>query len=130
MFVVQNRIHADGVSRHESREDAIAAIDEMIRSGLAEPDEFSIREMDETGRTIAVFTPLVSVPSAGAAPLTGRELEVLQLLAEGLTNREIGERLSISPTTVRVHVRHVLVKLGARSRTDAVVTARRGSLVA
>jgi LuxR family maltose regulon positive regulatory protein len=53
--------------------------------------------------------------------LTSREQEVHTLLSEGLTNREIAERLFISETTVKVHVRHILEKLGARSRTEAVV---------
>jgi DNA-binding NarL/FixJ family response regulator len=53
--------------------------------------------------------------------LTSREQEVHALLSEGLTNREIAQRLFISETTVKVHVRHILEKLGARSRTEAVV---------
>lgn len=63
MFIVQESIHADHVSRHETREEAIAAIEEMIREGLAERGEFNIREIDDAGRTVRVF----SVPETEAA---------------------------------------------------------------
>jgi len=55
--------------------------------------------------------------------LTARELEVLQLVAQGFTNREIASRLFISPATVRTHMEHVFEKLGVRSRTAAVRAA-------
>jgi two-component system nitrate/nitrite response regulator NarL len=62
-------------------------------------------------------------------PLTPRELEVVGLLAEGLSNRQIGERLRISDHTAKFHVNAVLGKLGAQSRTDAAVRAARLGLV-
>jgi two-component system nitrate/nitrite response regulator NarL len=55
--------------------------------------------------------------------LTPRERQVLGLMAEGLDNREIAERLGVSYATVRSHVRHLLGKLGARSKLEAVVRA-------
>lgn len=61
--------------------------------------------------------------------LTPRELEVLQLLAEGLPNKTIAVRLGISEHTVKFHVNAVLGKLGAQSRTDAVVRATRLGLI-
>jgi two-component system nitrate/nitrite response regulator NarL len=61
--------------------------------------------------------------------LTPRELEVLQLLAEGLSNKAIGVRLAISEHTVKFHVNAILGKLGAQSRTDAVVRATRLGLI-
>jgi DNA-binding NarL/FixJ family response regulator len=51
---------------------------------------------------------------------TMREIEVLQLVADGLVNREIGQRLFLSEETVKSHVRHLLAKLQARSRAHAV----------
>jgi DNA-binding NarL/FixJ family response regulator len=63
------------------------------------------------------------------AQLTVRELSVLRLVAEGLNNRAIGERLRISEGTVKVHVAHLFDKLGATSRTDVVATAVRKGLV-
>jgi len=61
---------------------------------------------------------------------TMREIEVLQLVSDGLVNREIGERLFLSEETVKSHVRHLLAKLQARSRAHAVAVGfRRGLIV-
>jgi LuxR family maltose regulon positive regulatory protein len=65
----------------------------------------------------------------GLQPLTAREREVLELLAAGLSNREIAERLFVSLATVKKHVGTVLAKLGAGNRTRAVALARRHSLL-
>ena len=62
--------------------------------------------------------------SGDAEPLTARELQVLDLIAEGLSNRQIAERLFISVKTVSVHVSAVLRKLGVASRTEAAVLHR------
>lgn len=66
-----------------------------------------------------------SVASARADALTPREAEVLQLLAEGLANKEIAARLGISDHTVKFHVNALMAKLGVQSRTEAVVRAAR-----
>jgi DNA-binding NarL/FixJ family response regulator len=61
--------------------------------------------------------------------LTGRELDVLKHVAGGTRNRDIGERLFISEETVKVHVKHIMEKLGASDRTEAVTIAvKRGIL--
>ena len=62
--------------------------------------------------------------------LTQREREVLRLLADGNSNEEIGKRLFISPETVRTHVRKAMDKLESDTRTQAVATALRQSLIA
>ena len=64
-------------------------------------------------------------PESPPAGLTSRELEVLQLIADGHTNREIGGALFISEKTVSVHVSHVLAKLGAANRAEAATIAHR-----
>ena len=64
-----------------------------------------------------------------AEPLSERELEVLDLLAEGLSNKLIAHRLSISEHTVKTHVAAIFAKLGASSRTEAVSQAIRRGLV-
>lgn len=59
--------------------------------------------------------------------LTEREIEVLQQISKGERNRDIGERLSISEETVKVHIKHIMDKLGAKDRTQAVaIGIRRG----
>ena len=68
----------------------------------------------------AVSTPQ---PSESPDDLTPREVEVLQLIAEGLTNTEIAERLVVSAATVKSHVNHIFAKIGARDRAQAVVYA-------
>lgn len=62
--------------------------------------------------------------------MTERELEVLQLVAEGLTNREVGERMYISTRTVGAHLERCMSKLGVSTRGAAVHEARRQGLLA
>jgi PAS domain S-box-containing protein len=62
--------------------------------------------------------------------LTVRELEVLQLLALGQTNRQISQKLVVSPATVKVHVEHIIAKFGVSSRTQAAVRANEIGLLA
>jgi DNA-binding NarL/FixJ family response regulator len=69
-------------------------------------------------------------PVAAGAPLTSREREVLELMADGANNRLIASRLAISRHTVKFHVASILAKLGAASRTEAVALALRGGLLA
>jgi DNA-binding NarL/FixJ family response regulator len=61
--------------------------------------------------------------------LTKREREILRLLADGMRNQEIGKTLSISPATVATHVQHVMAKLEADTRTQAVASALRQALI-
>jgi DNA-binding NarL/FixJ family response regulator len=73
--------------------------------------------------TLAVSAPPV------ASPLSPREHDVLELLAEGLSNKEIGHRLFVSANTVRFHVGAILEKLDASTRTEAVVRGARLGLL-
>lgn len=68
-------------------------------------------------------------PVREASKLTARELEVLELLAEGLSNQAIADRLNVSLNTVRNHVQNVLTKLHAHSRLEAVAAAVRRGLI-
>ena len=61
--------------------------------------------------------------------LTGREIEVLELVAKGNTSRRIGELLFISENTVKNHIRNILDKLGLHSRSEAVLYAAREDLI-
>ena len=61
--------------------------------------------------------------------LTGREREILQLLADGMSNADVAARLFISQETVKSHVRHILAKLEADTRTHAVAIALRDAII-
>ena len=67
---------------------------------------------------------------AAGAPLTAREREILELMADGASNRMIAARLAISRHTVKFHVASILAKLDATGRTEAVALALRGGLLA
>jgi DNA-binding NarL/FixJ family response regulator len=85
-----------------------------------------------TRRLVSEFARLrPTLPSRPGAlsELTPRETEVLRLVAEGLSNGEIAERLVVSDETVKTHVSRVLAKLGVRDRTQAVVVAYESGLV-
>jgi DNA-binding NarL/FixJ family response regulator len=71
------------------------------------------------------LAPVVLNGAASKPALTPRETEVLSHVADGLSHQEIGSRLSISPETVRTHVRKACERLNARTRTHAVATALR-----
>jgi DNA-binding NarL/FixJ family response regulator len=99
------------------------------------------RYMDHTRRFDRVAATRRRNGSAEVIPFTGplqqleqeptvREIEVLQLISDGLVNREIGERLFLSEETVKSHVRHLLAKLQARSRAHAVAVGFRRGLIA
>lgn len=116
---------------------------------LAELDRAAVRVVGEFGSLAAasaagleadafVVAPATSgrsaVPrgdaeGAPAEALTGREVEVLELLAEGLSNKAIAGRLGISDQTVKFHVASISGKLGAANRTDAVRRAVRRGLI-
>jgi DNA-binding NarL/FixJ family response regulator len=102
------------------------ALDELVES---------VRTVHAGGASIspALLTRLLPSLRAdsrhGTTSLTSRELEVLQLLVEGLSNQTIAERLFISHHTVRNHVQRILTKLGAHSKLEAVAVATRIGLV-
>jgi DNA-binding NarL/FixJ family response regulator len=76
-----------------------------------------------------IRNPLPRVHESALARLTRREREVLQLIADGLGNRQIGGALYVSEGTVNTHVSNVLNKLGASSRANAVAIAIRSNLI-
>jgi DNA-binding NarL/FixJ family response regulator len=77
----------------------------------------------------ALIARSLNEPDEYAAELTEREQATLELVATGLTNPQIADRLMISVSTVNFHVHNVLDKLGAKTRTEAVVIASREGLI-
>lgn len=88
-----------------------------------------VRAVEAAARGQSVLSPAVATKLLGqvrkpaTAPLSQRELEVLELIAQGSTNREAAKRLYISETTVKTHLLHVYAKLGVNDRAAAVATA-------
>jgi LuxR family maltose regulon positive regulatory protein len=79
---------------------------------------------------VAEATSLTPTPAQALAdPLTEREVEILHLLAEGLSNKEIGDRLVVAPSTVKQHLKNIYGKLDVHSRTQAVARGRELALL-
>ncbi len=78
---------------------------------------------------VAEVIPFQAAPPEHGQDPTARETEVLQLISDGLVNREIGERLFLSEGTVKSHARHIRAKLQARSRAHAVAVGFRRGLI-
>ena len=105
---------------------------ELVRAVRVVADGEALLSPSVTRRLVSEFaarTKQSAGPSPALAELTSREREVMALVAEGLTNAEIGERLFMSPATARTHVSRILTKLGARDRTQLVVMAYESGLV-
>lgn len=81
------------------------------------------------GADLVALPPALAQDGELVEPLSPRELEVLRRMAEGLANKQIARELEISEHTVKFHVNAVLGKLGAQSRTEAVVRATRAGLI-
>lgn len=101
-----------------------AAPDEIIRAVRAVHEGQSAVDPSVASKLMAYVAAQRSVPpTLTAEPLTDRELEVLALVAKGLTNRAIGHQLGISDRTVQGHLANIYGKMGASSRTEAVMAA-------
>lgn len=99
------------ISKADSSRQMMATIEAVLAGGTSIPARF----IEPTG---------MSPPTVDRSQLSSRQTEVLGLLAEGLSNKEIATRLGIAEMTVKVHVHHVLRALGTTSRAKAAVLAR------
>ncbi|GIH13979.1 response regulator [Rugosimonospora africana] len=114
------------LAKDVASEDLVAAIHTIAAGGAVIAPPVLGRLLDRFGA--ALPDPAERVPDSLSA-LTDREREVLVEVARGWTNAEIAARLSVSETTVKTHVAHVLAKLGVRDRVQAVVLAYECGLV-
>lgn len=109
-----------GVISRESTPEEIESGIQAVNAGLIVVSAGSLPDLLPESRTVT---------EALAEPLSDRELEVLNLIAEGLSNKLIAQGLGISEHTVKTHVTAILTKLGAATRTEAVSQAIRRGLV-
>lgn len=120
------RVHLDvadpGVRRRLAA--ALRADADIVMVADAEDADLVISQ-----RVIPTAAPAAPLDFAPGARLTGRELAVLRLVAQGLGNKEIAAQLALSTHTVKYHVASVLAKLGVQSRTEAVTIGLRTGLL-
>jgi DNA-binding NarL/FixJ family response regulator len=118
---------AAGYLLKEASTDAVITTLQSVADGQLAIDPQLLRE----ALTSATEPPEIGTPrqQADAYSVTPREHQVLRLVAEGLTNREIGSRLAISEDTVKKHVQNIIWKLRAADRTQAAIMAYRLGLL-
>jgi DNA-binding NarL/FixJ family response regulator len=119
-----------------SGDPAEATFDVREGDGRIVAREVSAAPLREGGAVVGLFGISVPVRTSGtrpapakSSPLTERQLEVLQLHAEGKSTAQIADELVLSKTTVRNHIAHVLANLGVHTRVQAVIVASRDGLV-
>jgi DNA-binding NarL/FixJ family response regulator len=110
------RAGALGVLHRDSTAERLAAASVAVASGLAVLDQEALRA-------------LLAPSGTEASVLSAREHQVLELVADGLSNKLIAEKLGVSEHTAKFHVRSLLDKLGADTRADAVARAARRGLL-
>jgi len=103
-------------------EDLIQAIRQVHRDEPSLHPSIARKVLQELGR------PQTTPPSPGPDPLTERELEVLQLVAKGLSNQQMAEQLTVAEVTIRTHVSNILSKLHLANRVQATLYALREGL--
>ena len=103
----------------------VAAMHEVVKGGAVVSPKLAVRLFD----VVAHLLRNRDLNATRRPSLTGREVEILQWIADGRTSREIGEQLYISENTVKNHVRNILDKLGMQSRHEAVRYAEHAGLL-
>lgn len=115
-----NVLASYGLLLNQTDPDLLVQALQMISAGLI--------VLDPAFSAVLALPPL-PVPDHPQEELTTREIEVLRLLAQGMTNKAIAHHLGITDHTVKFHVNAIMGKLDAQSRTDAVVRATRSGLL-
>jgi DNA-binding NarL/FixJ family response regulator len=118
------RIGVDGYLLKDGAQDSVvAALREIAAGGAVLPPPIA-------SKVLRGYAAVHTTSGGGLrSELTVRELEVLELMCQGLTNQEIADRLSISPRTAEAHTSSIISKLGAHDREDAVRVAARENLI-
>jgi DNA-binding CsgD family transcriptional regulator len=105
------------------------ALADRLAALLANVPGLRLVRASESADVVLVLSTEVSAPADRDVPLTPRELEVLTLLAEGMSNKAIARRLGISVHTAKFHVGALIDKFDAVGRTDAVAQAARRGVI-
>ena len=119
-------------SQHQPQAPSITAYVSKLLAAFEDEEQGASRSLEAatTPELVSSLAPQASAASSAlVASLTRREQEVLRLLAAGASNQEIAQTLVIELPTVKKHVSNLLSKLGASSRTQAIVQARTRSLL-
>jgi len=125
------RAGARGAIRRDSKPAAIAAAIESLHQGISVIDPSALTNVaaNKSASGLVVSGEDVPTRSAENETLTKRENEVLVLMAEGLSNKEIAGKLTISEHTAKFHVNSILQKMNAQKRVEAVVRAAKQGLI-
>jgi DNA-binding NarL/FixJ family response regulator len=105
------------------------AVGYLLKGSLRTDLLAAIRSVHAGGRWIPAEVAVELTHHAGEESLTGREIEVLQRVATGNSNREVGEQLSVSEETIKARMKSILAKLSARDRTHAVSIALKRGII-
>jgi two-component system NarL family response regulator len=122
------------VTTYDADEDVFRAVQAgargyLLKDTFAEGMLEAIRNVHAGRRLIDPAVAARLMDRLNEPSLTSREMEVLELVARGMTNREIGAALSVGEETVKAHLKHVFVKLGASDRTEAALIAVQRGLI-
>jgi DNA-binding NarL/FixJ family response regulator len=112
------------IPKSSSPDVTLNAIRLVLSGGIyIPPDALELRSMtaDETGLALPNPASLPAATGGGAIPLTPRQIDVLELIAQGKSNQEVGDELGLTAGTVKMHLSRIYKVLKAKSRTDALV---------
>lgn len=108
---------------------AAGAATYLLKESVLEDLPGVVRAVHNGARPLPEDVQKILAMRSDHAPLTARELEVLDLIAQGLSNREVGQGLGITEETTKVHVRNIMDKLHVQDRTEAVTVALRRGII-
>jgi DNA-binding NarL/FixJ family response regulator len=108
---------------------AAGAVTYVLKESVLDDLAAVIRSVHNGDRPLSDDVQRILAARSHHAQLTTREVEVLELIAQGMRNREVGKVLGITEETIKVHVRNIMDKLDAQDRTEAVTKALRRGII-